>query len=304
MESLRIGELASRVGVTTDVLRVWERRHDLFTPARTVGGYRQYTAVDEAKARRVLALRQRGIPLADAVARVLGDSSAAPDAQWTQPRPSPGELVDRIDRAVRSFDAVAVNAALDEAVDLHGLSTGLSAVALGYLKRLGRQWVAGTVGVAHEHFASHLVRRRVSDLLRLHPADGRPTAVLACPPGERHDIGLLVVGVLLSDNGWCVRFLGADTPLGAIRAAGEELDPSLVVLSANRGSAFSSRAGGVRRLARSWPVAIGGPGADPVVAAELGVTLLPADVARAAEAADALVAKACSGLLVRAGGRP
>lgn len=304
MESLRIGELASRVGVTTDVLRVWERRHDLFTPARTIGGYRLYTAVDEGRARRVLALRQRGIPLADAVARVLGGSSAPPATLWTHDRPSPGDLVDRIDRAVRSFDAVALNAALDEAVDLHGLSTGLSDVALGYLQRLGRQWAAGTVGVAHEHFASHLLRRWVSDLLRLHPADGRPSAVLACPPGERHDIGLLVVGVLLSHNGWCVRFLGADTPLGAIRAAGEELDPSLIVLSANRGSAFSSRARSVRRLAGRWPVAIGGPGADPVVAGELGVALLPADVALAAEAADAMVTGASSGLLAAAGAGP
>ncbi len=310
VDSLRIGELASRVGVSTDVLRVWERRYDLFNPARTVGGYRLYTALDEGRARRVLALRERGIPLADAVARVLGDSSRPSDTSDTSDplradgSPSAGDLVDRLDRAVRAFDAVTVNAALDEAVDLYGLSGGLSAVAIGYLQRLGRQWAAGTVGVAHEHFASHLVRRRVGDLLRLHPADGRPTAVLACPAGERHDIGLLVVGVLLSDSAWCVRFLGADTPLSAIRVAGEELDPSLVVLSANRRSSLTGRAGSVRRLARRWPVAIGGPGADPVVAAELGVTLLPADVARAAEAADAMVAGAYSGRLVAAGGRP
>ena len=286
---MRIGELAHRVGVSTDVLRIWERRYDLFHPTRSDGGYRLYTGADERRARRVLALRQRGVPLAAAVARVVGGSHPPLADLIPLGIPTAGELIDRIDVAVRAFDAVALSHALDEAVDLLGLSAGLSEVVTGYLCLLGDQWSAGTVGIAHEHFASHLIRRRISDLLRLQPADGRPTAVLACPPGEQHDIGLLVFGVLLSHQGWCVRFLGADTPLGAVDSACHALDPSLVVISASRPSVLLARAGAIRRLAARWPVAIAGPGADLALAVQLNTALLPDDVALAPDAADAMV---------------
>ena len=45
---LRIGQLASRVGVSATLLRAWERRYGLLpTPVRTDHGYRLYSAEDE-----------------------------------------------------------------------------------------------------------------------------------------------------------------------------------------------------------------------------------------------------------------
>ena len=43
----------------------------------------------------------------------------------------------------------------------------------------------------------------------------RGTAVLACAPGERHELGLLALAVLLQADGWLAVYLGADTPLEA-----------------------------------------------------------------------------------------
>ena len=39
---LRIGELSRRVGVSTELLRAWERRYNLLSPTRTAGGFRLY----------------------------------------------------------------------------------------------------------------------------------------------------------------------------------------------------------------------------------------------------------------------
>ena len=41
----------------------------------------------------------------------------------------------------------------------------------------------------------------------------RGTAVLACAPGEHHDLGLLMLAVALRADGWRVEYLGADTPV-------------------------------------------------------------------------------------------
>ena len=66
---LRIGELSRRVGVSEHVLRAWESRYGLLTPARSAGGYRLYSEDDEIRVRRMLAHLEGGL-------------AAAPPAAW------------------------------------------------------------------------------------------------------------------------------------------------------------------------------------------------------------------------------
>ena len=55
--------------------------------------------------------------------------------------------------------------------------------------------------------------RRDAATARRARADVRGIAVLACAPGEQHEIGLLMLAVLLRADGWQVAYLGADTPV-------------------------------------------------------------------------------------------
>ena len=69
-------------------------------------------------------------------------------------------------------------------------------VVLVAVAEIGRDWEAGLVTVAQEHFASHLARRfgdRLMDLYR--PAAGLSPVLCACAPGEQHDLGLLAVAM-------------------------------------------------------------------------------------------------------------
>ena len=74
--TLRIGELARRSGVSADLLRAWERRYGLLTPTRTAGGYRLYSADDEARVRSMRAHLAQGLSAAEA-ARLARDAPAA-----------------------------------------------------------------------------------------------------------------------------------------------------------------------------------------------------------------------------------
>ena len=53
-----------------------------------------------------------------------------------------------------------------------------------------------------------------------------PLAVLACLPGEQHDLGLIAFGLALRARGWRIVYLGADTPdrhrRGRLRPAAAE----------------------------------------------------------------------------------
>jgi len=63
---MRIGELASRVGVSTDTVRFYERSGLLPQPARRENAYRDYREADVEHLRLLIDLRRLDLPLEDA----------------------------------------------------------------------------------------------------------------------------------------------------------------------------------------------------------------------------------------------
>lgn len=291
VEGVRIGELASRTGVSAHTLRVWESRYGLLRPARTVGGYRLYGPDDEARVREVAALRDRGVPAGEAAARVLQrerthgeEFGAAAGADGSVPPAA--AAVEALLAATAALDERAGAAALDEVLASRSVERTVTEVLLPYLRRLGEEWAAGRMTVVEEHFGSSLVRRRLSTLTQAWGNARGPLAVLACPPGEAHDLALLAFGVLLGRGGWRVRHVGADTPVSELAEVCDRLRPDLVVLAATRAERFTHVAADVAALAQSHVVALAGRGATPGVLASVGAHRLDGDpVTALAEAA-------------------
>ena len=50
-----------------------------------------------------------------------------------------------------------------------------------------------------------------------------PVAVLACLPGEQHDLGLIAFGLALRSRGWRIVYLGADTPIETVEEVSRQL---------------------------------------------------------------------------------
>ena len=115
---------------------------------------------------------------------------------------------------VESFDAEAVDRALSDLLRDLPLQRAVNEVILPFLQEIGDRWESGTLSVAHEHFFTGLLTRRLSTLATSTTTrrEGAPVVVLGCPPGERHEIALLCFGLLLGEQGCRVRYLGADTP--------------------------------------------------------------------------------------------
>jgi methanogenic corrinoid protein MtbC1 len=157
-------------------------------------------------------------------------------------------------------------------------------LVLPYLVELGRKWEKGEISVAQEHFASTLLRGRLLGLVRGWDQGVGPRALLACPEGELHDIGLIAFGIGLYRRGWRITFLGANTPIGTVAATAEKLLPTIVVLSVSDPKWLVAAEDRVRALARAYRVAIAGLGATRSSAEQIGVELLdqgPLDAARA-----------------------
>ena len=122
-------------------------------------------------------------------------------------------------RVEREAVGPGAEAVLDRVLGRYTLETVLVSVVLPYLRDLGERWARGEASVVQEHFASNLLRGRLFALARGWERGTGPAALLACAPGEQHDLPLIMFGLALRAQGWRVIFLGADTPLASIAEA-------------------------------------------------------------------------------------
>jgi MerR family transcriptional regulator, light-induced transcriptional regulator len=265
---LRIGELSRRTGVATELLRAWERRYGLLTPERTSAGYRLYSADDVRRVRRMRGLLATGLSAAEAARQAA--SEPRPPAEAERAEVAPGAAAAELRRALESLDDANAHAAFDQLLADYSNAAVLTGVVLPLLRELGAGWERGEITVAQEHFASNLLRGRLLGLARGWDRGSGPRAVLACPPGERHDLGLVIFGLALRDLGWRITFLGADTPPETIIETVRRLEPQALVFAV----ADRERLGGVVETADALEDAptsvwVGGAGAADVAGARL-----------------------------------
>jgi MerR family transcriptional regulator, light-induced transcriptional regulator len=282
---VRIGELSRRVGVSAELLRAWERRYGLLRPQRTHGGFRLYSPADERRVRRMQELLGSGLSAAEA-ARAAAAEPGVDAERGTREAPGWEHDARVLRNALDRFDEQAAQLAFDRLLAALTLETLLAEVVLPYLRELGARWEVGEATVAQEHFASHMLRGRLLGLARGWDRGEGARALLACAPGELHDLPLIVFGVALRGLGWRVTLLGADTPVETLSSAADRLRPELVVVSAVVAGPFEAGAAELAELARRHPVAVAGAGATDALAARIGASRLVGDpVAAAASAA-------------------
>ena len=275
---MRIGELSRRTGVSPELLRAWEQRYSLLRPTRSAGGFRLYSVEDEARVRRTTALLADGLSAAEA-ARLAATESASERGAGQQSVVA--GLAAELKEALDGFDAPAGHAAMDRLFGAVSVEFALTEILIPYLHDLGERWAAGEVSVAQEHFASNLIRGRLLGLARDWGAGGSSSVMLACMPGEDHDLGLVLLGVLVGRRGWRVTFLGADTPLDTLQASARELQPTLVVLATYDAALFHEHADAVAALVAVAPLAVAAP-VDEQAVSVTGARPLVYDIAEAA----------------------
>jgi DNA-binding transcriptional MerR regulator/methylmalonyl-CoA mutase cobalamin-binding subunit len=273
---LRIGELSRRLGVSADLLRAWERRYGVLTPARSSGGYRLYSEVDEHRVRVMQAHLARGLSAAEAAQAALRETPALGI-------PAPSTAGEALTRALEGFDEPSAQDLLDRLLTDFTPEAVLRDVLLPYLRGLGERWERGEITVAHEHFATNVVRARVAALGRGWGRGAGPRALLACPPGEAHDIALMAFGVVLYRSGWRVHYLGADTPMPDLIRTATADPPRVIVLSSTDPARLADLEPELRRLRGIAPVALGGGGATGELARAVDAHLLPGDPVTEAE---------------------
>jgi MerR family transcriptional regulator, light-induced transcriptional regulator len=254
---LRIGELSRRSGVSPELLRAWERRYGLLRPTRSPGGLRLYSGNDLDRVREMQQHLADGLAAAEAAALATRTASDQVVPSPRLPSTARAELAAALD----AFDEPRAQSKLDRLLAEATVETVLTDVILPYLEELGARWKRGDASVAHEHFSTSVLRGRLLGLARGWGRGVGPVALLACLPGEQHELGLIAFGLALRSHGWRIAFFGGDTPLDTVEHAADALQPRLVVLSTVTPDLAHAALPQLQTLASRYRFALGGAGA-------------------------------------------
>jgi DNA-binding transcriptional MerR regulator len=277
-DAMRIGELSRRTGVSAHVLRSWEHRYGLLSPERTPGGFRLYSEADEQRIRAMQARIAEGYA-PSAAARLIARERADAPATDAEPGPQPstaGGLADEqraLRRALESMNEDAATERLDRILGRYGLATAVDDILMPYLADLGDRWARGESTISEEHFATFVIRGRLMSLARGWGSGFGPLALLACAPGDDHDLGLICFGLGLRQQGWRIVMLGANTPIETIAASAAAITPDLVVVTSTTRDRLTAVAEGLRSIGSRHRLLLGGAGADAALAREAGAEI-------------------------------
>lgn len=269
--------VSSSTGLTLPTLRTLVRRFSIPTGPT-------YTPSDVEDLHWIADRLDAGLSLGDAVT-LWRASHDRPNDSRRSPRP---EAASALVEALIRYDSRSATSMLDEILDANRLDDVLVDVLQPALLELGARWACGDATVEQEHFVTNFFRGRLLSWMHAFssPTGANGRAIAACAPDEQHEVGLLMLSLLLQVRGWAVSYLGQRVPGDRLGEAIEAIRPDVVLFSATRTDHARALAG----VARSIPNDVarfffGGQAfsSEPGLAAEMPGTVLVGDARQAVE---------------------
>lgn len=212
MNQFTIRDIENLCGVKAHTLRVWEQRFgQLFTARRKDSLHRVYDCNDLKELLRISFLYHNGFK----ISKIAGMSSdqIRDEISKIQPGTCSYELfVHQLVEASIDFDNGGFEKTLHALVVRLGMEKCLIHVLYPFLNRIGLLWMTNHVIPAQEHFASHIVQRKI--ICAIDGLEEVPTSaahvILFAPQGEFHEIPLLAVNYLLRKRAIRTTYFGVN----------------------------------------------------------------------------------------------
>jgi DNA-binding transcriptional MerR regulator/methylmalonyl-CoA mutase cobalamin-binding subunit len=235
--------VASRTGLSRDVLRAWEHRYGAVVPERALGGQRLYSNEDIERLRLMNRARTAGRRIGqvarlslEELARLVEEdeqmarvAAGAPEAG--PPRAVPEPFLAEALAAVERMDAGTLEAVLSRAALALDAADLIDRVVAPLMIEIGERWWQGELLPGHERIATVVVRRML-DRIRINARNEfGPALVVATPSGQHHEIGAMLAAAAAATEDWRVTYMGADLPASSIAVAVEATGAQAVALS-------------------------------------------------------------------------
>lgn len=211
-----IKDLEHLTGIKAHTLRIWEQRYGIVVPQRTDTNIRYYTDEDLKTLLNVAVLIQKGWR----ISKVADLSRESLNKEVLDLALNDGHFPSQITRLLQAtidLDEPTFTAILDACIHEMGENETFTKIVGGFIHQVGVLWQTDAIGVAHEHFASNLIKQKLYTALDRLPAyvasQKNPGYLVYLPDQEMHELGLLYVHYILKAKGESVVYLGQSVPL-------------------------------------------------------------------------------------------
>ena len=230
------------VGVSKDVLRVWERRYGFPVPDRDPHGERLYPAGQVLRLRLIKRLMDLGHRPGRLMSTSINELEAL--AGGSQGVKGPGadtgsHELDELFALIRQHDGAAYLQAMQQRLARQGLRQFVQDTVAPLTVQIGFAWERGRLQVFEEHLFTELTARVLRQAIAAVPGGSEPRVLLTTLPKEPHEMGLLMVEAVLSLEGAQCISLGTQMPLMEIVDAVAAHQVDIVALSFS--AAFPAR---------------------------------------------------------------
>jgi DNA-binding transcriptional MerR regulator len=235
MNTHRIHRVAKLTGLSRDVIRVWERRFEILKPTRGANRYRNYSDEDVALLRFLKEQLDSGGSIGEL--SKLGREELLNRARASVPQVSFidnafSKLLQELLSSLSPFNRVIFEKRLNGAVAVIPFEEALHGILLPLQEQVGELWHDGHLDVAIEHYVTRQIQQKLFTAMNQLPvAEFGAKVVVACPPGEEHDIAAFAVAYRCRVRGCRVHYLGANVPLVSLTRLCEQVEPDLTIMS-------------------------------------------------------------------------
>ena len=231
-------------GVPELSIRSWERRYSALTPHRTDTNRRLYSDKEIEKLVLLRKLIQFGHKIGNLASLstnhltdLLGKSeinnaSVKEKVLGAETSEDYLTLLNECIDSIRKYSDKQLELILNEASVKFTQPIFIESIILPLMEKVGDYWKEGLLRVSHEHFASVIIRKLLTNL-----SDGylvnesAPRILVTTPEGQYHEIGAIIATTLAASDGWQISYLGASLPAEDIASAVKQLNVQCIFLS-------------------------------------------------------------------------
>jgi MerR family transcriptional regulator, light-induced transcriptional regulator len=218
MNSFTIRDIENLSGIKAHTLRIWEQRYGIISPGRRESNHRRYNTEDLKHILRISYLYHQGYKISR-ISKMSVEEIKKLALEYSN-KSSYEVFINQMMEASIDFDKDAFEQVFTGLFTHMGLEKSMIHVIYPFLNKIGLLWMTGNIIPAQEHFASNIIRNKIFLAINdLQKAEGlsEKKIILFGPPGEFHEIPLLLVQYLLKRRGISYVFFGVNTSLEFIR---------------------------------------------------------------------------------------
>jgi DNA-binding transcriptional MerR regulator len=227
-----IKELEKLSGIKAHTIRIWEKRHRIVQPSRSVSNIRLYSDDDLVRIMNVALLNHHGIKISR-IARMSNEEINRKIIELSQQKSDSEIFIDQLVVAMVQLDEWKFNEVMAHLEEKMGFDHTITHIVYPFLEKIGMMWRTGTITPAHEHFISNLIRQKLITAIASLPVAPfqAPKVILFLPEGELHEFGLLYFHYVVRKKGYYTFYLGQSVPLHDVFNIYDTHKPGIVVTS-------------------------------------------------------------------------